>query len=355
MKNRTSPGGSRWPAVVCLGEVLTDFVAVDATVPLHRATDFHRAAGGAPANVAVALARLGTGVAFIGKVGGDAFGLSLRETLVAEGVSVCGLREAPSAHTALAFVGSDGHGGRSFVFYHEGTAHTLLRPEEVDRDLIGHARIFHFGSVTLAADPGRSATAAAARWARDSGCLVSFDPNVRLEVWDSPNRARDAIVDMLRLVDVVKVASDELSFLAGTSDAAEACGVLREYGPELAIVTLGGGGCYYQTPTTSGQVAGVEVEAVDSLGAGDAFVGGFLAVLAAFPDRTALRDEGLLVPALRFANAVGAITTTRHGAIPALPTRAEVEALLNRQAHTGAELAAREDPGVPSDESHTPS
>ncbi len=317
-----------WPSVVCLGEVLIDFVARDSELPLQRATTFHKAAGGAPANVAAGLARLGITVAFIGKVGGDAFGQSLRETLATEGVAVRGLVEAPTARTALAFVGSDGHGGREFVFYHRGMADTLLRPEEVDRELIANTRIFHFGSVTLATEPSRTATAAAARWAREAGCLVSFDPNVRLEVWDSPRHARDSMIDTLRVVDVVKVSSDELDFLTGTSEPAEACRVLREHGPAVAIVTLGGGGCYYQTVSSAGHVPGITVAAVDSLGAGDAFVAGVLACLSAYSDRNELCAETTLVPALRFANAVGAITTTRYGAIPALPTRAQVEALL---------------------------
>jgi fructokinase len=319
---------SEWPAVVCLGEVLTDFVALDGTLPLPQATTFQKAAGGAPANVAVALARLGTSVAFIGKVGGDAFGQSLRETLAAEGVDVRGMLEAPTARTALAFVGSDGRGGREFVFYHQGTADTLLRPEEVDRALIAHARIFHFGSVTLAAEPSRTATTVAARWAHEHACLTSFDPNVRLEVWDSPRHALESIIEILRLVDIAKVSYDELAFLTGTSDVSDACRVLRDHGPTIAIVTLGGGGCYYQTVTSSGQVPGIAVESVDSLGAGDAFVAGVLACLSASPDLTVLRDEARLVDALRFANAVGAITTTRYGAIPALPTRAQVEHLL---------------------------
>jgi sugar/nucleoside kinase (ribokinase family) len=280
--------------------------------------------------VAAALARLGVPVAFIGKVGGDAFGVALRETLAAEGVQVDGLLETPTAHTALAFVGSDGQGGRRFVFYHEGTAHTLLEPAEVDHDLIAAARIFHFGSVTLAAEPSHAATTSAARWAREHGCLVSFDPNVRLEVWDSADRARATMIDSLRLADVVKVSGDELAFLTGTVDAATACGVLREHGPGLAIVTLGGGGCYYQTATSAGHISAIPVEVVDTLGAGDAFVAGLLACLSAAPDRTILADAARLESALRFANAVGAITTTQYGAIPALPTRAQVEAALSR-------------------------
>jgi fructokinase len=321
---------SGWPGVVCLGEVLTDFVALDNGMRLQAATNFHRAAGGAPANVAVALARLGIDVGFIGKVGGDAFGHSLREILATEGVDVRGLVQVPTAQTALAFVGSDARGGREFVFYHHGMADTLLRPEEVNRDLIANARIFHFGSVTLATEPSRTATSAAARWAREQDCLVSFDPNVRLEVWDSPHQALTSMLDMLSGVDVVKVSSDELVFLTGTSDAADACRILRERGPDVAIVTLGGGGCYYQTARASGHVSGIRVESVDSLGAGDAFVAGLLACLSAHPHAADLGDEALLVPALRFANAVGAITTTRFGAIPALPTRDQVEDLLGR-------------------------
>jgi fructokinase len=322
------PRGESWPTVVCLGEVLIDLVAVDAGVPVGAATTFHRAAGGAPANVAVALARLGTDVGFIGKVGDDAFGRSLRETLAAESVDVRGLLEAPTARTALAFVGSDGQSGRSFVFYHDGTAHTLLGPEEVDRDLIGHARIFHFGSVTLAAEPSRAATRAAAFWAHQQACLVSFDPNVRLELWASSHLARTTIEDVLGMVDVVKVSSEELEFLTGTADLEDACGALRQRGPALAMVTLGNDGCFYQTATASGRVAGVPVECLDTLGAGDAFMAGVLACLAVDADGTILHDESALVHTLRFANAVGALTTTQYGAIPALPTRGQVESLL---------------------------
>jgi fructokinase len=207
-------------------------------------------------------------------------------------------------------------------------ADTLLRPEEVDRELVAHARIFHFGAVTLAAEPSRTATTAAARMARETGCLVSFDPNVRLEVWDSPRHALDSMIDSLSLVDVVKVSSDELEFLTGTADVAQACRILRDHGPTVAVVTQGGGGCYYQTARASGHVPGITVDAVDSLGAGDAFVAGLLACLSAQTDRSVVGDEASLVPALRFANAVGAITTTRYGAIPALPTRTQVEELL---------------------------
>ena len=321
-----------WPAIVCLGELLIDFVPYEATLPIEQATSFHRAPGGAPANVAVALARLGVPSAFIGKVSGDPFGRFLRQTLADDGVDLRGLVVDAEAQTPLAFVGSDGRAGRSFVFYHKQMADTLLEPEEVDVELIAHARVFHFGSVTLAAEPSRSATLAAARWAREHGCRVSFDPNVRLELWDAPGTALKWITESLPLVDVVKVSIDEVSFLTDASDAAAACRRLREHGPSVAVVTLGRDGCYYDTGASSGTVPAPPVEVVDTLGAGDAFMAGLLCGLSSDAVwGTGLPDERALTRALRFANAVGAITTTRHGAIPALPTRAQVDALL--QAH----------------------
>src|SRR5207237_5023672 len=185
--------GTTWPTVICLGEILIDLVALEPDLAVGDAITFHRSPGGAPANVAVALARLGSDAAFIGKLGGDPFGESLRQMLVRERVDLRGVVLAPSARTALAFVGSDASGGRSFVFYHAGMADTLLTDEEVNRELISQARIFHFGSGTLVAEPGHSATLTAANLAREQRCLVSFDPNLRLELWRSPEAARRTI------------------------------------------------------------------------------------------------------------------------------------------------------------------
>jgi fructokinase len=318
------------PTVVCLGEVLIDLIAADGKQPLERSSTFHMAPGGAPANVAVALARLGTTVAFIGKVADDAFGRVLCETLAREQVDVRALATAPGARTALAFVGSDGNAGRRFVFYHDRTADTQLEAHELDRAVVERARIFHFGSVTLSAEPSRTATLAAARWAQDCGRMVSFDPNVRLEVWPSEQLARETILEAMRLADVVKVSSDELEFLTGTSNVRNACRRLRARGPSLAVVTEGEGGSFYQTARSSGHIAGIRVDVVDTLGAGDAFMAGLLACLAGVP-ASSLADESALPSALRFANAVGAITTTGYGAIPALPKRVQVEALLRAE------------------------
>jgi fructokinase len=319
---------ARAPAVVCLGEALIDLIAIDGSGPLEYSPTFHMAPGGAPANVAVTLARLGTSVAFVGKVGDDPFGRVLCETFAREHVDIRNFVSAPDARTALAFVGSDGSSGRRFVFYHAGMADTLLDTGDLDRERIERAHVFHFGSVTLTDEPSRTATLSAARWARASGCLVSFDPNVRMEVWDSPRSAHEQIEAGVCLADVVKVSLEELEFLTGTLDLESAGRTLRERGPSLVVVTLGADGCFYQTAFASGRVAAPPVTAIDTLGAGDAFVGGLLTCIAANDGVLVLEDVDALERSLRFANAVAALTTTRYGAIPALPSRAEVDALL---------------------------
>jgi fructokinase len=325
---------ANWPSVVTLGEVLVDFVALETHQPLELAETFQRSPGGAPANVAVVLSRLGVRAALISKLGDDPFGQFLRDTLAAENVELRGLIGSPGVQTPLAFVGSSGLSGRTFVFYHGGMADTLLKPEEVDCELIAHASIFHFGSVTLAAEPSRSATLEAVRCAREHGLLVSFDPNVRLELWDSPRRALESITGALPLVDVVKISADEVEFLTGTSDPAEGCRRLRRLGPSLAVVTLGAAGCYYDAGVAAGEVDAPKVSVVDTLGAGDAFMAGLLAGITGASDlRSVVRDANALCTALRFANAVGAVATTHFGATPAVLRRPEVEALVETPAN----------------------
>ena len=302
---------------MCLGEVLTDFVALDVDVATaSKRRIFTKLQVARRPTWRSALARLGAVSHSSARWAVTRSADALRETLAAEGVDVRGLLAAPAARTALAFVGSDGHGGREFVFYHHGMADTLLHADEVDRELIAHAGIFHFGSVTLAAEPSRAATSAAARWAHERGCLVSFDPNVRLEVWDSPRQALDAILEMLGVVDVVKVSADELAFLTGTSDPVDACRILRGARTERRYCHAGRRRLLLPDRQLIRPCARHSRGSVDSLGAGDAFMAGVLACLATQPASNKLGDAARLEPALHFANAVGAITTTRYGAIP---------------------------------------
>jgi fructokinase len=357
--------------VVTLGELLIDFVSTESGVSLVEAPVFQKAPGGAPANVAVGVARLGARSGFIGKVGDDDFGHFLAQTLAQNGVDTSALRFSHQARTMLAFVSLRADGERDFMFYRHPSADMLLRPDEIDRAYVGAARIFHYGSISLISEPSRSATLAAVETAVERGVLVSYDPNLRLNLWSSREQprdvgheqprdvgheqphlagheqphlagheqphlagrrqphlagrrqpadaAREGMLTGWRYAQVAKVSEDELAFLSGEDDFDAAVEALWHERLRLLVVTAGRGGCRYATVEARGQVPGFSVETVDTTGAGDGFVAGLLVGL--LEDEQVWENVSALEQVLRFANAVGALTTTRRGAIPALPTR----------------------------------
>ena len=320
--------------VVTFGELLIDFVSTESGVSLIEAPAFVKAAGGAPANVAVGLARLGVSCGFMGKVGDDDFGHFLAQTLAENGVDTSALLFSDEARTALAFVSLRADGERDFMFYRHPSADMLIRPEEIDHDYIGSAKVFHYGSISLISEPSRSATLAAVECAREHGLLISYDPNLRLALWPSAEAARQGMLAGWPFAHVAKVSREELAFLSGVlslpkggqSDPATAETQLWHEQLRLLVITDGPDGCRYVTADAQGAVPGYRVEAVDTTGAGDGFVAGLLAGLLA--DESAWERIPDLEDTLRFANAVGALTTTQRGAIPALPTRNAVEALM---------------------------
>ena len=319
--------------VIACGELLIDFVSTQSGVTLGQAPAFQKAAGGAPANVAVGVARLGYRAGFLGQVGDDDFGHFLADMVAEAGVDVGGLRFSTEARTALAFVSLRSDGERSFMFYRHPSADMLWRPEDVDRGYAANTRIFHHGSISLINEPSRSATLAAVGYARDGGALISYDPNLRLALWPSEESARVGILAAWPLADIIKVSEEELIFLTGEADPARAARSLWTDRLRLLVVTRGPDGCAYFTPDGSGVVPGFRVEPVDTTGAGDGFVAGLLAGLLdsmspGSGHRDLCWDAATLEHALRLGNAVGALTTTQKGAIPALPTRAAVEAFV---------------------------
>ncbi|MDW8060129.1 MAG: PfkB family carbohydrate kinase [Thermomicrobium sp.] len=316
--------------VVSCGELLIDFVALRRGVRLTEAPAFRRAAGGAPANVAVGVARLGKRAAFLGQVGDDDFGRYLAATLERSGVDVRGLRFSSAARTALAFVSLRADGERDFLFYRHPSADMLWRPEDVDRSVAGSTRIFHFGSISLIDEPARSATLAALAEASAHGALVSYDPNLRLALWPSARAAREGILRGWQEAELVKISEDELEFLTGSRDPAAARQLWHDR-LRLLVVTRGANGCSYLTPETNGSVPGFAVRVVDTTGAGDGFTAGLLVALLEQGNDWSVSS---LERALRFANAVGALVCTRRGAIPALPTRARVERFLRTDGQT---------------------
>lgn len=291
--------------LLCLGEILIDFAPVDGL--------YQPNPGGAPANVACAAAKLGLRSAFAGQVGPDGFGALCRQALTDAGCCTDYLRTG-SQPTTLAFVTLAPDGDRSFAFYRTGTADVCL-------DTVPEAdcRIFHFGSVSLTAEPSRSTTLRAAAAAKSRGSLISYDPNLRLALWPDAATARQEMTAALPLADYVKLAEEEVEFLFDTPEAEAIPTAMAQHGLRLVVVTRAERGCtaYFSRQTFDSPA--IPVQAIDTTGAGDAFWAGLLSQLL----HHGLSTE-TLPAALRYANAVGGIVTTRHGAIPALPTASEV-------------------------------
>ncbi len=323
--------------VITLGELLIDFVATESGVTLIKAPAFQKAAGGAPANVAVGLARLGVSSGFVGKVGDDDFGRYLAQVLAENGVDTSSLRFSHEARTMLAFVSLTTSGDRDFMFYRHPSADMLLGPEEIDQEYVRSAKMLHFGSISLISEPSRSATLTAAGIAQEHGLLISYDPNRRLALWPSVQAAREGMLTGWTYATVAKVSRKELSFLSGEDEVGSAVKKLWHERLRLLVITQGASGCLYFTESDSGQVPGFRAAVVDTTGAGDGFVAGMLAGLLGHP--SAWERPAELESVLRLANAVGALTTTRRGAIPALPTRDTVLAFMAESA--GSRLPQR--------------
>ncbi|GMI96063.1 Fructokinase 7, Fructokinase 4 [Hibiscus trionum] len=314
--------------IVSFGEMLIDFVPTVSGVSLAEAPGFLKAPGGAPANVAIAVARLGGKASFVGKLGDDEFGRMLADILKQNGVSDDGILFDQGARTALAFVTLRADGEREFMFYRNPSADMLLKPEELNLDLIRSAKVFHYGSISLIVEPCRSAHLKAMEVAKEAGALLSYDPNLRLPLWPSAEEAREQILSIWDKADIVKVSDVELEFLTG-SDKADDETAMKLWRPNftLLLVTLGEKGSRYYTKKFHGAVDAFHVNTVDTTGAGDSFVGALLCKIV--DDPSILEDESKLREVLKFANACGAITTTKKGAIPALPTEADALALIN--------------------------
>ena len=303
--------------IVAIGEVLIDLTqkGVDELGVGQYASN----PGGAPANLAVAAARLGASTAFVGKVGKDAFGKYLRAVLEENSVDTTGLLEDPTEHTTLAVVSVDETGERSFTFYRDPSADVNLKAEEIPAGLLKDTRILHFGSVSLTAEPARSATLYAAKTARENGCLVSYDPNYRASLWHSEEEAVREMKNALPLCDILKISDEELPLLTGPAAGSE---LLLGLGIRLIFVTLGANGAFFRLGEHTGSVPGIKVKVGDTNGAGDTFFGAALSKLV-HEDLDKLTMDRLTEIAA-FANKAASITTSRHGAIPAMPRLEEV-------------------------------
>ncbi|MBQ8541621.1 MAG: carbohydrate kinase [Clostridia bacterium] len=307
--------------VTALGEILIDMTYAGKSDCGQ--TLFEQNPGGAPANVLSAVSRLGGKCAFIGKVGSDMHGRFLLDVLKSEGISADGVIEDEKYFTTLAFVNLDEKGERSFSFARKPGADTCLTESEVRFDIIEQSKIFHVGSLSLTDEPCRSATFAALKHAKEKGLLISYDPNYRAMLWQSEEKAIMGMKSIIAYVDIIKVSDEEIKLLTGFEDEVKASEALLNMGVKVVIVTLGAKGALVRNKEGYIYSEARKVNAIDTTGAGDAFMGGFLyKVIESGKGEFTLRE---IENFAAFANRVAAHCVQRRGAINAMPFIDEIK------------------------------
>jgi fructokinase len=316
--------------IICIGEVLIDFFATQSGVRFREVEEFRRIAGGAPANVAVGASRLGRNTAFIGRVGSDEFGFYLRDILAENKVNVEMLQFDMKARTGLAFISLPSPTTREILFYRNPGADMYLDWKEFNIDLIENTQILHFGSITLISKISKESTLKAVLSAKDAGAIISYDPNLRIDLWPDSNTAKKQILDVIPLADVIKVNNEELEFITGISDYKKGAEKLLKRGIKICIVTLGEKGAFYLTNYFSGTIPAFDVKTIDSTGCGDSFTSGLLSFLVDNDLKNLVADHEEMITIIKTATAAASLTSMKKGVIPSLPYKSEVEAFMNR-------------------------
>lgn len=285
--------------------------------------------GGAPANVACVLAKLGHSAGFIGRVGNDVFGKECITALYDCGVDTSNLLTSENEPTTLAFVCLNSDGNRSFSFYRTATADVGLSRKQLENIDFPTARVFHFGSVSLTINPSREATLYAVERAKKAGSIISFDPNLRLPLWLNSGKSEEARKEILSaapLADIIKLSEEEGEFLFGLTDPQEICRRAEtEFNSVMVVVTQAEKGCTCSIKGKIYHAQAYSVNTIDTTGAGDSFFGGMLHCLLQSGKRPEQLTDEEARYMLSFANATGSLATAKKGAIPAIPSIAEIE------------------------------
>ncbi|MDN7240932.1 PfkB family carbohydrate kinase [Planococcus sp. N028] len=318
--------------VVALGEMLIDFTPAGKSE--NGNTLFETNPGGAPANVLATLAKFNAKTAFIGKVGADQFGSFLGDILKKENIDTQGLVYSEDVNTTLAFVHLSENGDRSFHFYRSPGADIMLDEQEVDLALVQNTKIFHFGSLSMTHEPAKTATLKAVKAAQESDIIISYDPNLRPALWKNLSHAKETIIEGMQYADILKISEEELEFITGITDFEEGTQFLYDkFDLKIVLVTLGSKGCFYRFGKDTGHINGFKVNAVDTTGAGDMFLGSFLYQFikqdASWNSLQATGVEKMII----FANAAAALGTTKNGAIPAIPHLDSVRKLIGGESN----------------------
>ena len=311
--------------VTALGELLIDFTMNGQSEQGNNM--FEACPGGAPCNVLAMLNKLGRKTAFIGKVGRDQFGRLLKETIQESGIETKGLMMDENVRTTLAFVHTFPDGDREFSFYRNPGADMMLSETEVDYELIRQSRVFHFGTLSMTDEPVRTATKKAIASAKEAGCLITFDPNLREPLWKSLDDAKEAMEYGFQYCDMLKISDNEIQFISGKEDYDEGIRHLQEkYHIPVIFLTMGkeGSRAYYKDIRV--QKTGFAVKAIETTGAGDTFCGCAINGLLNY-GLEGLNKE-TLEEILTYANAGAALITLKKGAIRSMPEPSKIEEMI---------------------------
>ena len=314
--------------VTALGELLIDFTQNGTSEQGNSL--FEANPGGAPCNVLAMLSKLGRKTAFIGKVGNDSFGKQLKSVLEEVGMDANYLYMDEEVHTTLALVHTFADGDRDFSFYRNPGADMMLREEEIPKDLIHNTKIFHFGTLSMTHEGVRNATKKALEIAKKSGCIISFDPNLRPPLWDSLENAKEQVLYGLQFCDILKISDNEIQWLTGKEDYTDGVNwILDRYDIPLILVSMGkeGSRAYYKGNMVEAAPF-LQKNTIETTGAGDTFGGCVLHYVLEHGLEGLTEDN--LTDMLRFANAAAALITTRKGALRVMPSIEEVNAVLAR-------------------------
>ena len=319
--------------LVAIGEALIDFAPETIGAPIKEVEAFAPKVGGAPANVCGAYVKLGGEAVMLTQLGNDPFGDKIVEELLAEGIDVSYIIRTDQANTSLAFVALKENGDREFSFYRKPGADMLYQPKDVKESVFQDAYALHFCSVSLGNYPMKEAHVQAIQYAKKANAIISFDPNLRKQLWESEEDLKKAVLEFLPQVDILKLSDEEVEFVTGKENLEDALEALFDLGITVVILTLGGDGAMVYTKQTKAKQPGVEVSPVDTTGAGDGFIGSLLYQLAesekSLEDMSTMPEEEW-ESYLRFSNIFCGESVQKQGAIASYPTMQEMQQLCRR-------------------------
>lgn len=315
--------------IVSIGELLVDFTYTELE---NNEPAYKQNAGGAPANVICMASKLGASAGFIGKIGRDMFGFYLKDVLRAHNIDISGLIIDPNYKTTMAFVRKLEDGSRDFAFYRSSqlSADLNLRYGEVNRKLIDSCKIFHFSALSLTTEPCRTAVINSVEYAKMQGKLICYDPNWRPALWSSKETALTNMRSAMQYADIIMLTENELQLMTDCGTLVAAIAKLIQSGIKLICITQGAKGCIIATPKGIERYPSYAVKVADTLGAGDSFYGAFLYQLVQsgkYTDLSALDKEDIEEMAM-FANACGALSSSKMGAIPSMPEKKDILELM---------------------------